>query len=748
MNRTIYLSRLERRIGSDYYMKFTSWNGLGVTFLGESTVTLLAMNFGAGNLELGIISAMLYMSGIILPIVPRLLRGGNVVTLGFWIWLLRGSISLAYLALFFINGRKAVFLILTLYGLFCILRTVGMAMINTVQKRLMVSRTQGEVLFRISASFQGTQILSRIISFIILSLKHLTDLFGLLTLQGLGFFTNILAALNFKKIPNRTKVEYKKGENIFVLLKRNLKYTPQRRILIIHWIALGQLILFAMTVPFLRRSAGFSTAAVFLFTISLSLAAFLASIMLRLIVQRTGSRPLLFFSALPTALMFLLWTFIPANYTPALFSIMGFVTMFFLHSLGLAASRLVISITPDEGSVVFNSMETFATSIIAILLGFSAGFLADISNSAAELIAINNFGLVFLPGAIGALLQAVLICRVPEAGSLSLRESLRIIINIDNLKTWQTLSNLEATADPVKRRTLVQAMGHSRAPIASHEIGKILSEPLSHEKGELIDSLFFTPRPELLYFLCTEALEPLTFHRDRAIFALGAYPGERTEEVLEILLHDPDKRIQAIAAKSLGRIGSTKNLELIHSRWQESSSLHQKLDYMIALFHADPEHRYIYDLFSEKTVREGERAERTYFTLLTNQFGMVPALGLLYREESARYGMGLELLLEESRDTKFVLDKSGELIELWMMEEFQKIWQLCQNALRNIQTHALLEPLLGALKGFPESSADAANTLAGLYFSYQIFTSEAENETQSQYRVPGGLFSGKNRLRR
>ena len=252
-------------------------------------------------------------------------------------------------------------------------------MVTTVQKRLMVNRTQGEIIFRNESSFQSTQIVSRLVSYGILSLQYLAELFGLLTLQGLGIITNTMAALSFRRIPNRTRVEYKKGENLFVILARGMKNPQHRRILILRWIALGQLILFAMTIPFLRRSAGFTPAAIFLFTIALSLAAFLSSLTLRPIVQRAGSRPLLFFTSIPAAVLFLAWTIVPSSYTPALFAIIGFATMFFFKSSSLAAQQMLISITPDDGAVGFNAMETFVTSLLALILGFGAGYLADLS---------------------------------------------------------------------------------------------------------------------------------------------------------------------------------------------------------------------------------------------------------------------------------------------------------------------------------------------------------------------------------
>lgn len=725
--RTIYLSRSERWIGGRRFLRFSGLNGVGISFLGESTVALLAIHFGGGNLVLGLIAAMIHISGIALLIVPRLFRGRNVVTVGFWAWMARGLVNLPYAALLFIEGRSAVALIVVLYALFCLSRTAGIAMVTTVQKRLTVSRTQGEVIFRNATSFHGTTIVSRLISSMVLSLRYLSDLTGLLVLQVLGIISNTLAAYQLKRIPNRTRVEDYSGENLFVILVRNMKKRQNRRILILRWISLAQLILFAMAVPFLRRSAGLDPSQVFLYSIAAALAAFLSSLSLRGAADRAGSRPLLFYGAVPAGVLFCIWAVIPAGLSLGVYAIAGFGGMFFINAVNLGANRLLIGITPDNGAVGFNAMETFVTSISALIIGFGAGYLADVSLLLAPGIPINDYGLVFLPAAAGSIVQAILVLKVDEPGSMGIRESFRMLRNIDNLRIWQTISTLEATADPVKRKTLVHSVGSSRAPAAASEIGRILSEPLSSEKGELIDALFFTRRPELADFLCDEALDAAAFHRERAIFALGAYPGKGTSGVLRGLLNDPDTRIQAAAAKSLGRIGDNSEMERVYRRWKECGSLMEHLDYMIALFHMDPERRYIGDLFSSVMTSRGERSERTLYTLLANQYGLIPPLGALYREEGARKGGGLDLLLEESRDTPFMLESGGEIVRLWQDGGFEAVWRGCHSALERSEPPEVLGPMVQGLRGFPVNEADSANALAGLYFTYQVLTAEAES---------------------
>ncbi len=723
-SRTIYLSRSERRTGGRFYLRFTAMNGLSITFLGESTVMLLAMHFGARNIELGFISGMMHISGIILLIIPHLFRNKNIVTVGFWAWMIRGLTCVPYIALFYIEGQNAVILIMILYALFCVSRTTGIAMVTTVLKRLLSNRTLGEGIFRADSSFQSTQIISRLVSYGILSLKFLANLNGLLILQGLGLISNTLSALSFRKIPNRTRVEYKKGKNLFVILAESIRNPQHRYILFLRWIALGQLILFSMSIPLLRRSAGFSSASIFLFTISLSLAALLSSLSLRPIVKRAGSRPILIFVTIPAAILFFCWAILPASLSSELFIIFGFSTMFFINSSHLAVNQMLMSITPDDSAVGFNSMETFVTALLAIILAFSAGYLADLSQTVSAILPINDFGLVFVPACIGSITQSLLALKISEPGSMSLKVAARIITRVDNLKMWQTIANLETTANPVKRKTLIHTMGHSNAPVASSEIIKILSEPLSVEKGDLIETLFFTPRPELLEFLCEEALNKESFYRDKAVFALGAYSGDRSISALETLLNDDDEYIQSIAAKSLGRLRSTKHLGAIQQQWKKSRSIQERLNYMIGLFPLDPNRLYIDDLFSQKIIDTGERSQQTYFTLLSQQFGMIPPLGILYRDEAMGYGKGLELLLEESRDTRFLLDHGDELALLWREGQYKRIWDLNKEFLDGLNPPAILLPLIRGLQGFPTERGDAANSLAGLYFSYQISTAE------------------------
>ena len=65
--RTIYLSRSERRIGGRRFPRFSGLDGVEISFPGESAA-LPAIHFGGGKLVPGLIAAMMHISGIALVI--------------------------------------------------------------------------------------------------------------------------------------------------------------------------------------------------------------------------------------------------------------------------------------------------------------------------------------------------------------------------------------------------------------------------------------------------------------------------------------------------------------------------------------------------------------------------------------------------------------------------------------------------------------------------------------------------------
>ena len=57
---TKFLSEEERQKGQKRVYNFQALNGLGFNFMGETPVYLMAIHFGATNIELGYISSVIF----------------------------------------------------------------------------------------------------------------------------------------------------------------------------------------------------------------------------------------------------------------------------------------------------------------------------------------------------------------------------------------------------------------------------------------------------------------------------------------------------------------------------------------------------------------------------------------------------------------------------------------------------------------------------------------------------------------
>ena len=184
--KTKYLSKEERDTGIRHLVTWITYSGMGFSFLSDTPVQLMAIHFGATNLQLGYISSILHVSGLILLIVPRLLAGHNLVIVQFWSWLVRGLVCCGYGALLFLDGQVAVGVILGVYTLFCVIRTVGAAMVAPVQQSLTTSATTGAVVVRVSNRFHVVRLISQFLSFVVLSINQLAGTLGYLVLMSLG----------------------------------------------------------------------------------------------------------------------------------------------------------------------------------------------------------------------------------------------------------------------------------------------------------------------------------------------------------------------------------------------------------------------------------------------------------------------------------------------------------------------------------------------------------------------------------
>lgn len=733
---TKFLSEEERQKGRRRVYNFQALNGLGFNFMGETPVYLMAIHFGATNIELGYISSVIFLTGFILAGLPRLLAGKNMVSVQSAAWLIRGFIVLFYMFLLFLDGRPAVILILIVYTLFSAARIVGVAVWNPLVKMVTIPENRGLILAQGNIINQTASVLSKLTSFILTSFTYFSGIIGILILQILGVFFNTAAAVQLRKIPCREKIEYKRGRHIFVILKESIKRKDRRYPLILKWVIVSVIVINSLTVAFIRIEAGFTSNLVFLYSMVMALSIILSGLFARTFADRMGSRPLLIGMNIFLALSFVIWILLPvssSSYLPVyILFILGFFTNFFLWSGNVLISRVLVNSMPENESFSYNSMTNFVMAFFSLVIGIVAGILID-SGHGSGLILFNRYSYLFSFGMILSLVLVFLSFLLEDKGSLSARKTVAILFSFEGMRAYMDIGKLNATEDPVKKKTVLLSISSNDASIATEELHSILASPLSSGKGEVLKSLFSNPRPILLSDILKEASDSGSYHQLKAIFALGAYPGTRTEKLLLELLERDEISVLSNSAKSLSRIGHTAFLSKIRQQSGFAENAWDKINYLIALKNMDKTGMVFLDIFKDANSINSGMFNQTYYSLVSDLLEFKPNLSDIYTSKNLKSGDGVKNFLDQTRDLDFFYKNHKNLKGWFKTGDWPEIWKFCFKSLesrnnlsilsdpvKNLRTAILSESLSISGKEMEDSVSYYDSALAVVFFTYQI----------------------------
>ncbi len=728
MRKTRFLTDEEKKQGAQVLSQFQGLNGIGYSLLGDTPVYLLAIMYGATNVQLGYISSAAFIAGVLLPVLPRLLKGKNIISVLSISWLIRGLICIGYLGLYLLSDQAAVYLILGLYTAFSIIRTAGVVMFKPIIRMITTSTNQGAVFGKINMSFQVASIFSKAISFLVTSLQQLSGLLGIISLQMGGVLVNTLAAIRIRRTPCRETVSYQRGRGVFTLLKESLQQKDLRKVVILQWLSTAVFVLFNLSVPFVRSRIDFSTSEVFLYSLTLTSSAIVSSLLVRTFSDAVGSKPLMIMTTLLATVLMLLWFVVPESFSKLAFYILGFISMIVVSGNNMLINKLSIKYMPEDDQVSFSSMLNFVIAVISFTLGLLGGRLIDFGPVGTRIVC-NQYSWTFLLNAGLSLAALILALRVKEGGSLSNRDAAAMFLSAYGIRAFLDISRLQKTDDPMKKRTVLLSLGRNSNDVATSEIERVMHSPFAAEKAEFIRSLFYNPRPSLLPLLLDDAADNDSYTRYDSLFALGSYPDRASEELLIPMLESPDGRLQAAAAKSLGRIGNSDYLDTVVQLWQEEREISNLLNYIIALYNMDGEGRYLERLFREGTHLLSGRGQQSRYALHADLLQFEPKLSLLYQQGNIQRGDGLKDFLDEARDQPDFLSRHDELIAWFEDEDFHAIRSFCSDTVTRNQRQPVEDPQLHHKRHIgasiirccsEEYAFNYSDALAVLYFTYQV----------------------------
>ncbi|MCX7012369.1 MAG: hypothetical protein NTW86_07375 [Candidatus Sumerlaeota bacterium] len=443
------LTQEERAESVSNYRKYAFLNFIGYNFITENSIILLALSYGASNMQLGYLSSCAHIAGIAALFAPIVLANRRIIRVAFYAWFTRAFVCLFYLLTIFFHGQSAVAIILVVFTAFNVLRTVVMAMADTINRILARPEETGSFIARMSAIYTAGGVISNVISFIVLSFKPLNGSPGLLVLVVVGVVFNTLGTNYVRRMKIRERIPPARGFDILATFARACREQNTPTVFVLFALNLALNIFLGFTLAFLRRVVHCETNIVFLYIIMTSIIGALASYGMTSFIDHTGNKPVLILTALAVCALTARWGLLPASLPRACIFLLGAATAFFLTIHNQAMGALVLQIIPDRDKTNFSFLIRFLSSTVALAAGFLSGMVANLGRIVVA--GLHPFSFVFFAAALITLICAAVGLLLRESRSLSVLAGARFLLSSSYLREWFDLS---AIINPANRGPL------------------------------------------------------------------------------------------------------------------------------------------------------------------------------------------------------------------------------------------------------------------------------------------------------
>lgn len=737
----IAVSRADRVAGLRYYTEHIIINEIGYNFLADTLIVLLAMQLGANNTQLGYLAATVYITGIAILLVPSFFGGLRLITAYWWLWLARGLCCLPYFLAGWLHGDYpglALWVLLGAYTGFSLFRNFAWPMKQALEKILVPAEESGRVLSKISMAMNFAKLFANLVSFTLLAVGWLNDIKGLLLLSAAGIIINSIAAGRLRRIAVHERIESRSSNAVRALVEEARK-TECIPAVVMYCGCIAIIILSSFVLPLFRNLAGMPMTWIFVYAMLSTGAMILAGKLMKIFSDRIGGRPLLVIGCGLLSADSLLLMFLPPATPWVVWILIGTIMMFLQTMLTLLVGRLVLRSIPPENKIGFTSILNFAAAVIAIIVGLAAGRCAD-SQLFHLLHLPNNYSAGFIMLSVLALAMTIY-CAVflSDEGAVSLRGMHKLFLSPGNLKAFLLLDRLgESTSNMLKEKLLLLQVSYTASGLATGEIRRRLKNPMIDPKDDMLRSLFFFPRPELLPELLAEVEDRDSWWRETAIFTLGAYPDPRSAAaLLQVYRTESYPYLRSIAAKSLARIGNTELLPELRQMLFERQGLNVKtvVNLVIAVSLMDSAGELLSQIRRLAALRNSEEFRQHIFVIFSRRIGWEPGMEHFLYLENLHEGSGVRELLAEVIDDIEFADNRKELAQWWDNQDFNAVAGWCRSMLSKFEFTGHLRQLELGLSTDTASGPGKTETMAIMYFSYLIVKSHRRGVKSFHWKI-------------
>ena len=577
---TEQLSRFRIKRGRRIFDSYSAINSFSFALVTGNTVTLYALALGANSTVVGLLSAFMYFAFFAIPLGKLGLRRSTLVKTFANNWMFRNwsLIPLLVIPYLWSNGHSRSSLMVLVIGVFFfnLFRGIGLIANNPVIGLLAPGKDRGEYIVRVSLINNGTALIATVFLALLLWKDSGIETYNLVVL--IGIVTGVIASVLLYKLPepgDQTGGEAEPagrasspGAGAAAPRGRSLASSfleamrePNFRLFILSYLVVGFGI--GMVRPFIivfcKEVYGQKDSIVTVFTMCSSLGALGMGVVMRLVIDRLGAKPMyIIFTAV--SLISLVPALIAPGIGAGLFAVAFLCVLSAVTNMGFAgqenaAQTYFFAMVPKESIMDLSVLYYFilgGTGAIGSILG---GTVLD-GLSALGLSALASYRLFFLACLLVIAAGVRIQRRLLDLGSYAVRDTLAILLSPRDMRALTLLRKLDANENPDEEAGIIAELGEVASDVSAGGLIDRLSSPRFAVRYEALQSVSALER------LNGKTREALLRELDTGAFAtaalaarlLGQFGVSQAITPLRAALDSPDYRLAGEAMLALARL--------------------------------------------------------------------------------------------------------------------------------------------------------------------------------------------------
>jgi len=295
------------------------------------------------------------------------------------------------------------------------------------------------------------------------------------------------------------------------------------------------------------------------------------------LADRIGTRAILIFTSVGTALTTLVWLFIvPGSVAgQVVLAVSLFARGLMQAGFGIAAVRFVYGALPRNNKTGYLATHTVAMSLglglgpllAGLVLNHTSGFGVSLLG-----LSLDNYKVLFAATALGMVLPLALLAWVRTPGEAPTREFLNFLF-YRPLRTTVDLVRYHRPLGEERRAAVTRRLATSTSAVTLRELLGGLDDPSYPVRQAAAHGLALRRQPGVVRALMAKLEQEDSLIRPSVIWALGELRASEALEVLSGLLAAPDRHARSQAALALGKIGRPDAVAALEDRWQAERDL-------------------------------------------------------------------------------------------------------------------------------------------------------------------------------